>query len=203
MSRGPDESVRLLARIAEEWTARLTRYAASILRDEELARDAVQDVLLRLCEPSSFPASGAGDGLPGHSLSDEPAARAWLFKAVRNRCIDLLRKEGRMSHLEHHYGQDGAVPRVRLVGGGENGDEIRDDPARAAETRESADAALAALEGLPALQREALRLKFSGELSYKQIAETMGKSVTHVGVLIHEGLKSLRESLGVMEKASA
>jgi RNA polymerase sigma-70 factor (ECF subfamily) len=202
MGRGPDESVRLLARIAEEWTARLTRYAASILRDEELARDAVQDVLLRLCEPSSFPAS-AGDGLAGQSLCDEPAARAWLFKAVRNRCIDLLRKEGRMSHLEDHYGQDGAIPRMRLVGGGGNGDEIRDDPARAAETRESADAALAALEGLPALQREALRLKFSGELSYKQIAETMGKSVTHVGVLIHEGLKSLRERLGVREKASA
>lgn len=198
---GPDESVRLLARIAEEWTARLTRYAASILRDEELARDAVQDVLLRLCEPSSFPASAAGDGLPGQSLSDEPAARAWLFKAVRNRCIDLLRKEGRMSHLEDHFPQDGALPRLRLVGG--NGDEIRHDPARAAETRESADAALAALEDLPALQREALRLKFSGELSYKQIAQTMGKSVTHVGVLIHEGLKTLRERLGVRERARA
>ena len=109
-----------------------------------------------------------------------------------------------MSHLEDHYGQDGAVPHMRLVrGGGGNGDEIRDDPARAVETREAADAALAALEGLPALQREALRLKFSGELSYKQIADAMGKSVTHVGVLIHEGLKSLRERLGVREKASA
>lgn len=106
-----------------------------------------------------------------------------------------------MSHLEDHFPQDGALPRMRLVGG--NGDEIRHDPARAAETRESADAALAALEDLPALQREALRLKFSGELSYKQIAQTMGKSVTHVGVLIHEGLKTLRERLGVRERARA
>lgn len=194
MSRGPDEAVRLLARIAEEWTARLTRYAASILRDEELARDAVQDVLLRLCEPSSFPATAAGDGLPGQSLSEEPAARAWLFKAVRNRCIDLLRKEGRMSLLEDQHRHDDASPRLRLVNGEEG---TNHDPAWAAERHEQAGAALAALDALPPLQREALRLKFSGELSYKQIAQTMGKSVSHVGVLIHEGLKSLRERLGV------
>lgn len=194
MSRGPDESVRRLAQIAQDWTARLTRYAASILRDEELARDAVQDVLLRLCETSSFTATTAFS-LPGTSLSEEPAARAWLFKAVRNRCIDLLRKEGRMSLLEDHYRQsdESPPPRMRLV----NQKDTNHDPACAAERHEQADEALAALDRLPALQREALRLKFNGELSYKQIADTMGKSVSHVGVLIHEGLKRLRHELGV------
>lgn len=181
MSRGPDETVR---RIAEAWTARLQRYAASILRDGELARDAVQDVLLRLCEPSSFTTAFAG--LPMEQLADEPAVRAWLFKAVRFRCIDLLRKEGRMSLLEDHPHVQPAA--MRLVG-------TDADPAGLAETHEQADAALAALGRLPPLQREALRLKFSGELSYKQIADTMGKSVSHVGVLIHEGLKTLRQQL--------
>lgn len=194
MGPGPDEAVRRLALIAQEWTARLTRYAASILRDQELARDAVQDVLLRLCEPSSFPAGAFG--LDGPSLSEEPAARAWLFKAVRNRCIDLLRKEGRMSLLEDHWRQpDDAPPRLRLT----SGESTNHDPAWAAERHEQAGAALAALDELPPLQREALRLKFSGELSYKQIAQTMGKSVSHVGVLIHEGLKSLRERLGAKQ----
>ena len=178
-SAGGRTDVRVLA---DAWGDRLARYAASILRNAELARDAVQDVLLRLCDP----ASAAFEGLP----TDEPALRAWLFKAVRNRCIDLLRKEGRMSLLENHPSNPTAVP-MRLV----RGDPDADDPARAAERRESAGIALAALDRLPPLQREAVRLKFSGELSYKQIAETMGKSVSHVGVLIHEGLKSLRQQL--------
>lgn len=178
MSRAPPEGEKVRA-VAEAWGAPLARYAASILRDADLARDAVQDVLLRLCDP----AGTAFGGFP----EEEPAVRAWLFKAVRNRCIDLLRKEGRMSLLEDHV-QSPAV-QMRLVGGDEH------DPAQQADRHEQAGVALAALDRLPTLQREALRLKFAGELSYAQIADTMGKSVSHVGVLIHEGLKTLRQQL--------
>lgn len=190
MSRGPDDTVRRVGRIAEQWTPRLQRYAASILRDGELARDVVQDVLLKLCDRSG--PTGLADPPDGHvnafiSLpSEEPAVRAWLFKAVRNRSIDLLRKEGRMSLLQDES---------HLSGEAQGADPDLHDPAGIAERHEAADAALAALDRLPPLQREALRLKFSGELSYKQIADTMGKSVSHVGVLIHEGLKTLRRQL--------
>ena len=187
MSPGPDDAVRRIGRIADEWTDRLARYAASILRDGEMARDAVQDVLLKLCDRSDASADRPLTAFSGFP-TDEPAVRAWLFKAVRNRCIDLLRKEGRMSLLEDQLHREAQPPRMRLVNG-------EPDPAGAAERHEQATAALAALDRLPALQREALRLKFSGELSYKQIAETMNKSVSHVGVLIHEGLKSLRQQL--------
>lgn len=190
MSPGPDDAVRRIGPIADEWTDRLARYAASILRDGEMARDAVQDVLLKLCDRSVSAADAPVTAFSGFP-TDEPAIRAWLFKAVRNRCIDLLRKEGRMSLLEDQLHREAQPPRMRLV----NAEPDRDDPAGAAERHEQATAALAALDRLPALQREALRLKFSGELSYKQIAETMNKSVSHVGVLIHDGLKSLRQQL--------
>jgi RNA polymerase sigma-70 factor (ECF subfamily) len=190
MSPGPEDAVRRIGRIADDWTERLTRYAASILRDGEMARDAVQDVLLKLCDLSQHHPGGAQTAFSGLP-TDEPAVRAWLFKAVRNRCIDLLRREGRMSLLEDHHHTDAHPVQMRLTSGEPDGD----DPSGAAERHEQARAALAALERLPVLQREALRLKFSGELSYKQIAETMNKSVSHVGVLIHEGLKSLRQQL--------
>ena len=49
------------------------------------------------------------------------------------------------------------------------------------------------MAALPALQQEVLRLKFQAGLSYQEIAEVTGKSVSHVGVLLHEGLKSIRE----------
>ena len=147
---------------------RLVRYAASVLRDGAAAEDAVQDVLCRVL---------AGADVPG-----EPARRrAWLFAAVRNRCIDHLRKEGRMSAvLELEQLRPAPPP----------------DPAVVAETNDEAATALAALDRLPALQRDALRLRFAGGMSYQQIAEATGKTVSHVGVLIHEGLKTLRRDLG-------
>lgn len=163
----------LARRVVDEWSDRLRRYAASILRNRDAAADAVQDVLVKLIEAP-----------PGGLPAEEPAMRAWLFKAVRRRCIDILRKEGRMSLLEE---QPPAAVNMRLVGG--------ENPAETAENHDDTTHALAALDKLPPLQREALRLKFNGELSYKQIAETMGKSVSHVGVLIHEGLRTLRHEL--------
>ena len=168
----PDRAPMALA-VAEQWGGRLRRYAASILRDEARAADAVQDVLLRLCDPARD-----GEGFP----TEEPAVRAWLFKAVRNRCIDLLRKEGRMSLID-----DAPPAALRLASD--------EEPSHLAERRDEARSALAALDRLPPLQREALRLKFSGELSYREIADAMGKSVSHVGVLIHDGLKTLRQQL--------
>ena len=152
---------------AGELRPRLVRYAASVLRREAAAEDAVQDVLCRALA-ADLPAE------PGRR-------RAWLFAAVRNRCVDYLRKEGRMSAvLELQELQPAPPP----------------DPAIVAETHDEADHALAALDRLPASQRDALRLRFAGGMSYKQIAEATGKTVSHVGVLIHEGLKTLRRDLG-------
>ena len=51
------------------------------------------------------------------------------------------------------------------------------------------------LEELPPRQREVIRLKFHGGLSYRQIGEVMGLTVSHVGVLIHTALKTIRASL--------
>jgi RNA polymerase sigma-70 factor (ECF subfamily) len=46
---------------------------------------------------------------------------------------------------------------------------------------------------LPENQGEVLRLRFQHQLTYKQIADVTGLSVSNVGFLIHTGLKSLRE----------
>jgi RNA polymerase sigma-70 factor (ECF subfamily) len=38
-------------------------------------------------------------------------------------------------------------------------------------------------------------LKFQGGLSYREISRVTGLTVSHVGVLIHTGLKSIRTKL--------
>jgi RNA polymerase sigma-70 factor (ECF subfamily) len=51
------------------------------------------------------------------------------------------------------------------------------------------------LETLNDTQQEALRLKFQGGLSYKEIAAVMDITSNHVGVLIHHAIRALREHL--------
>lgn len=105
---------------------------------------------------------------------------AWLFTVCRRRAIDLHRKENRMSTLSV------------------------DPPALVPDTSESPDAAavLERVAALPDRQREAVRLRFQGQLSYREIARVMGLSESHVGVLLHTALKTLRQSFADTETRS-
>lgn len=51
------------------------------------------------------------------------------------------------------------------------------------------------LAGLPENQREVIRLKFQTEMSYQEISEVTGLSVSNVGFLIHTAIKTLRKQV--------
>ena len=53
---------------------------------------------------------------------------------------------------------------------------------------------------LPPRQQEVLQLKFQNDLSYQQISEITELSVSNVGVLIHNALKTLRQRYGQASK---
>ena len=146
---------------------RLRRYALSLVGDAEAARDVVQDVLARVHDPSR-PLAAVG----------RPAA--YLFTAVRHRCLDHRRRESRMTTTP--------LEPARLPG-------REPDPAAAATTADAARAALLAVEALPPATREVVRLKFAGGLTYAEIAAATGKTTNNVGVLLHQGLKTLRRTL--------
>lgn len=71
-----------------------------------------------------------------------------------------------------------------------------DDPHGSLERSDAAKRALVALAELPPSQQEVLRLRLQEELSYKEISAVTGHSVSHVGVLVHVGLKTVRQRLG-------
>jgi RNA polymerase sigma-70 factor (ECF subfamily) len=145
----------------------LTLYAARLLGDAEAARDVVQETFLRLC---SQPRAAV-----------EPRLAEWLFTVCRNRALDVLRKENRMTQLT-----DEQVDRCTSPD---------PDPAAASEQREAAAHVLGLLEKLPANQREVIRLKFQNGFSYREISRISGHTVTNVGYLIHVGMKTLRSQL--------
>ena len=157
----------------------LTRYAMSLLRDLDRARDAVQDTFLKLYRQ---PLDGVA----------ESKVKSWLFTVCRNRSLDILKKEKRMISID-----DQQIGNVRST---------EKDPCeltQAAEDRRELaghlEEVLRHMDGLPTNQREVLRLKFQGGMSYKEIAGALDLSVSNVGFLLHSGLKRLRKSLAVVK----
>jgi RNA polymerase sigma factor (sigma-70 family) len=73
------------AAVAGAALARLDAAARLILRDRELARDAVQDALIR-----------AWRDLPG--LRDPDRFNAWLYRLTTHACLDLARRRRRRVH---------------------------------------------------------------------------------------------------------
>jgi RNA polymerase sigma factor (sigma-70 family) len=153
----------------------LTLYAARMLGDPDAARDVVQDTFLRLCAQER-------DAI-------EPRLAEWLFTVCRNRALDVLRKESRMTQLSDDH--------ARLRPAAEPG------PDDVVETRESAAKAVRLLDSLPQSQREVIRLKFQNGFSYKEISRISGHSVGNVGYLIHVGLKTLRGQLAEGQPTTA
>jgi RNA polymerase sigma-70 factor (ECF subfamily) len=145
----------------------LVRYAGRITGDLERARDVVQDTFLRLWK--------AGDEL------DQTRLAQWLYTVCRNRALDVVRKESRMSAMS----AEAAATRRSA----------EPDPAAVAQKRDTAAVARSLLDGLPTNQQEVIRLKLQHGLSYRQIGEVAGLSVSNVGFLIHTGLKRLRQQM--------
>ena len=149
------------------YESRLVRYAARITRDVERARDVVQEVFLRL--------------LREERERVEPRLCEWLFTVCRNLALDVRGKETRMKFLAEE-----PVPAdVSLAPA----------PSVAAERAETRGALLALVGALPEPQQEVVRLKFQEGLSYKEISRVTHHSVSYVGVLIHNALKTIRQRI--------
>ncbi len=149
----------------------LLRYARRITGGAEQARDVVQESFVRLCRRR--------DRMSGNHTTQ------WLFKVCRSRAIDLRRKERRMTTLA----ATGLESRTS------------EGPTEQAETGETTGRMLALLDRLPDRQQKALVLKFQAGLSYREIADVLDLSISHVGVLIRTGIKTLRERLAAPSRS--
>ena len=166
-NRPPFDAAWVRAAI-EKFEGPLVLYATRIVGEVEHARDVVQETFLRLCQQD-------------HREIEKHLAE-WLYTVCRNRALDVLRKEKRMSPL--------TAPQLAKR-------ESREpSPPDALARAESQSQVLSALAALAGNQQEVIRLKFQHSLSYREISKVTGLSESHVGVLIHKGLKAIRQKLG-------
>src|SRR5262249_49663944 len=107
----------------------------------------------------------------------------------RNRALDVLRKEHRMTQLRPEH--------VLRCLNPEPG------PLDRALHHDLAARVIELLEALPVNQREVVRLKFQNGFSYQVISQISGHSVSNVGYLIHAGIKALRVELFARQTAES
>ena len=153
----------------------LLLFATRLLRDAEAARDVVQDTFLKLCA-SEFAS------IDGHLAE-------WLFTVCRNRALDVLRKENRMTQL-----RDEQVQRCLSPAAGPLDNALRRDlSSRVLDlSRNTAGQST----------REVIRLKFQNGFSYQEISRISGHSVSNVGYL-YSCRRSRRSSTSTVRRRSS
>jgi RNA polymerase sigma-70 factor, ECF subfamily len=113
---------------------------------------------------------------------------AWLFSIARHTLLDEQRR--RMSRLAHIS----IEPTLA---------DTRPLPETQVLQSEQARLLYDLIEQLPDDQREALILRFFGEIDSGQIAERMGRSAGAIKMLIHRAIARLRERYRQSEQAAA
>ncbi len=164
MSFNPDKQA-LVHDALNRYETPLLRYARQLLGDLETARDVVQDAFLQLWKQDP---DKVRDGLS-----------SWLYAVCRNRALDILRKEQRMTPLEMNDASM-AWPHPGP------------SPAVLAEHKQTNALMRRLIAELPPAQREVMHLKFGQGMSYKEISRITQKSVSNVGFLLHAAVKTIR-----------
>ncbi|MFC4995300.1 RNA polymerase sigma factor [Rubritalea tangerina] len=158
---------QLVEHALKEYESPLIGFAIGIVRDQERARDVVQDTFIRLYKQDVEKVKG---GL-----------KSWLFTVCRNRALDVLRKEKRMVASDETLFENEASNVAA--------------PDSSADVHERLEEVQKTMEALSENQQKVIRLKFEQGMSYQEISEATGLSSSNVGFLLHNGLKKLRELL--------
>lgn len=145
----------------------LLRYACRLTGNMETGREVVQETFLQLCKQRPDELNGELGG--------------WLFTVCRHRALDVLRKEKRMTLLTDSQQAEVSTP--------------DNEPARNLVQDETVAQIQQMLSTFTEQQQEVVRLKYIEGLSYRDISQTTGLTVTNVGYLLHTALKKLREQL--------
>ena len=176
-----DETTRALNGFLAEVERKAYRMAKIALRHDEDALDAVQDAMIQLAR----------------RYADRPQLewRPLFYRILENRIRDLQRRRvvrGRvMAWLPWHADQDEPLPDPM-----EQAPDTAPGPAARAEGDETMVALQAALQKLPARQREAFLLRSLEGMDVAETAAAMGCSDGSVKTHYSRAVQNLREQLG-------
>ena len=150
----------------------LATIARGILGTPQDVDDAVQDILLTVHRVR-------------HTHEPGRPLRPWVATIARRHCYDLLRARRRRPA--------GVADPEAVIASQPSGE---DGPDQALARDGDARGLHAAMEALPAAQREAVRLMKLGGLSAQEAAERTGSTAGAVKVACHRAMQALKQRLG-------
>ena len=158
--------------------APLLGYALRYTGEKGLAEDVVQEAFMKL-----------------HAqFKSVEKPRPWLYRTVHNLALNQRRAAGRTVSLEQ-----------ASVNSSEHSESDASSAMDTADTALLPDEQIVRLEGIGLVRislaalddrsRELVRLKFTEDLSYKDIAARTGLTTTNVGYILHHALKTIAVEL--------
>jgi RNA polymerase sigma-70 factor, ECF subfamily len=149
----------------DRFAARMYRAALRILGCREDAEDVVQEVFLAAVRSRE-------------RLSDVHDLTAYLFAALQRAAVRCAQRRGRAFPASSTAANEAVAPVERVAPDNPDWHRLQQ-----------------AIRSLPDEQREVVTLKIDGELTFAQIAEVMGVSISTAASRYHYALKKLKTSL--------
>mgnify|MGYP001048270817 CR=1 FL=1 len=161
IARAQQNDMAAFRQLVERHQRRAFAIALSLVRDENDARELVQDAFLRVFK-----------GL--NSFQNNSSFFTWLYRIITNLSIDLIRKPGRQfadmdeGRFETDETREAEFPLLSRVDGS--------DPIDVVRRKEIAGRLQAALDALPPYHRGVIIMREIEGLSYEEMAQAMGVS---------------------------
>jgi RNA polymerase sigma-70 factor (ECF subfamily) len=143
-----------------------------VLRDAAQSEEVAQEALLEV-----WRSAGRFDQARGPAL-------AWVMTIAHRRAVDRVRSERAAAERDVLAATAASVPPA-------------DEVAEAVEASLEAERVRRCLDGLTGTQRESIVLAYYSGLSYPQVAASLGVALGTVKSRIRDGLRRLRNCLGV------
>ncbi len=175
---GDHDAFRVLV---ERYQGRVYRLALRVLRDEERARDAVQEAFLKVYRSL--------DRFEGRS-----SFYTWLYRLVLNVCLDLRRRD-RLDRQVEWSEERWEQASEEDAGPDPISGSLSPDPELALDRAELRSAIAAAIRSLPDDARRTLLLREVDGLSYAEIAEVLGVPRGTVMSRLHYARRRVRLAL--------
>jgi RNA polymerase sigma-70 factor (ECF subfamily) len=144
---------------------KLLKFAVHFLKNEEEARDVIQDVFLKLWQKKE-------------ELDRVENMEAFAMRMVRNRCLDVLRAN-KMVPID---AQTDRKMKQEII-----------DVHSQIELSEAAGQVKTLIEQLPDLQQKVMHLRDIEQLEYEEIAERTGLQVNAIRVNLSRARKKVRD----------
>ena len=175
MGANHDNELELLTRrksefklLFKQYYPGLVRFAQSFLLDQQTAEDVVQNIFIHLWENAK-------------GIKFDESSQAYLFKAVKNRCLNKLRNKNIRDRHNLLY-LEGLIERL-------SSQEILDFPTQKELKK--------ALNSLPPQVKVIIEEKYIYNKKLKEIAADLGVSTNTVKTQLQRGKHKLKHALGV------